>query len=226
MWRLAKPLYCSVTILMLILGSTLWQYARAQETPEKLVEPPLGEKTLPQQERKKTVKQLGGTTTVTPKKDQTFESVPSATARKEGFKKNEGFGSLSDYSQPGYVGNSGFVTRPPAGVVVVPPHAVGKKPPQCNTLHILVKGTTSVVKSCAQVPQNAYEGLCQSNQGPLRIQCGTLCKVNRACQHWQLRPHLYEEWGCLESPPKTRLKLIPHSYCETFEGCICTRTPS
>ena len=225
MWRLVKPLYGSVAILMLIVSCAVWRYAGAQEIPRMPSKPAVGEKTLPQAGKKKTIKPVGATTS-TPKRVLTFKNVPSTTARTNGFKANRGFGSESDYSQPGYVGDHQFVTKPPKGVVPVLRGAIGKKPPKCGALHILDAGVTARVKSCALAPRNAYAGLCRTNYATLRTQCQKLCAANNACRHWQLRPHLYEEWGCLESPPGAGVKLVPKQYCHTYEGCVCTSTLS
>jgi hypothetical protein len=65
-----------------------------------------------------------------------------------------------------------------------------------------------------------YPKLCAEGQDLLRKDCQAYCKkIVPACLHWQVGPHVYEEWG---TTVHVGAMVVTENYCETVEMCRCT----
>jgi hypothetical protein len=144
---------------------------------------------------------------------------PSPTAQREGWPNSPIFGDPNKYGAPGYYGDwnsrSGVLTIATEGPVT----------PMCGKPYQLEAGNTVRVANCQAAPQ--YATLCATNYAALRQRCEDFCAktANTAnpCLNWQLRPHVYEEWGCVGGrPPAGGVAVVPRQFCRTIETCTCT----
>ena len=147
---------------------------------------------------------------------------PSPRASENGWPQYEDFGG--PHAGPGWAGNWGDVPGTPidAGNVQTVPL------PQCGALNVVTAGAVSGVQqpNCPGATPS-YQSLCTTGYQRVRNICMALCartaNTPNPCINWQVRPHIYEERGCLGgvTPPST-INVVWRRYCELHEGCVCT----
>ncbi len=149
-------------------------------------------------------------------------STPSPRAAENDWPEYEVF--QGPYASPGWAGNWDEVPANPIdseNVQTVPL-------PQCGALNVITAGDASNVQppNCPGVAPT-YQSLCENGYQQVRETCKDLCKrtenTPNPCVNWQVRPHIYEERGCLGgvTPPST-INVPWRRYCSLYEGCVCT----
>ena len=146
----------------------------------------------------------------------------SPRAAQKGWPQYEDFGGT--HAAPGWAGDWRSVPAVPIDLENVQTVNL----PRCGAVNVVTAGDASGVQqpNCPGATPS-YQSLCDSGYQKVREICKALCarteNTPNPCINWQVRPHIYEERGCLggQTPPST-ISVPWRRYCELYEGCVCT----